>query len=168
MSKFTRTLTLPVVTFFALVPATLLAMQVPGEDQAVGVNRAEFDYSNFTLSERERAVIARNLDSSCPRKSDDAGSIGAAEPRYQTACKGKLVRSLEKLDKRSFKLVRRDLSVQARKDYDAEYLAWVSARYTACARDRSENLGGALKNNLFAACQYFELQRRLKWRGIKG
>jgi uncharacterized protein YecT (DUF1311 family) len=159
-------LAIPVVAFLALVPATLLAMQAPSDDRAVGVSAAEFAYSNFILSEKDTAAIMDTIVASCPKKSDDVGSIMSAEARYQTACLGKQVARLEKRHKEDYNSSKSDLSEQAKKDYSAQYLGWVKTRYADCELERNENLGGAMKNALFNSCRLFELKRRAKWRGV--
>ncbi len=170
MSKFT----IPMIAFLALVPSTLLTAQAPAGNGAVGVSAAEFSYSNFILTRKDVNDIESSLMTSCPKKSaddgdifsDDSGSISSAQARYQTACFSKQVKRLEKQHKRDYDKARSDLSKQAKSEYSAEYLGWVKTRYAECERDRSENLGGALKNALFAACSLYELKRRAKWRGV--
>lgn len=170
MSKFT----IPMIVFLAFLPSTLMAAQAPANTGAAGVSTAEFAYSNFVLSKGDVNEIESSLTASCPKKSadsgdifsDDSGSISSVEARYQTACFSKQVKRLEKRHTRDYAKARSDLSEQAKSDYSAEYLSWVKTRYAECERDRSENLGGALKNALFAACKLYELKRRAKWRGV--
>jgi uncharacterized protein YecT (DUF1311 family) len=163
VSKFT----LPVVAFLALVPVTLLAMQAPSDDGSVAVSTGHFSYGNYVLGEDDVANIIRSIDASCPQKSDDSGSTMSAEPRYQTACRNKQVVRIEKRLNAGYKAARRDLSAQAKSQYSAEYLGWVKTRYDNCRRDRNENLGGAMKNVVFANCQLVELKRRTSWLGLE-
>jgi uncharacterized protein YecT (DUF1311 family) len=167
-------LTIPMITFLALVPSMLMAEQAPANNGKGGVSAAEFAYSNFVLSRDDVNEIESSLTASCPKKSadsgdifsDDSGSISSAEARYQTACFSKQVKRHEKQHKRDHDRARSDLSAQAKSEYSTEYLRWIKTRYTECERDRSENLGGALKHALFAACKLYELKRRAKWRGV--
>ena len=167
-------LTIPMIAFLAFSPCTLSAAQAPNDHGAASVSASEFAYSNFILSRDDVNEIESSLTVSCPKESadngdifsDDSGSISSAEARYQTACFGKQVKRLEKRHKRDYGKSRSDLSEQAKSEYSAEYLQWIKLRYAECERDRSENLGGALKNALFAACKLYELKRRAKWRGV--
>jgi uncharacterized protein YecT (DUF1311 family) len=157
---------LSLIAFLALVPGTGMAAQAPIDNRAVGVSAAEFAYSNFVLSENDTSAIMSAIVASCPKKSDDVGSIFAAEARYQTACLGKQVTRLEKRHKRDYHSSKSDLSDQAKRNYSAEYLGWTKTRYTECAFERSENLGGAMKNAVYNSCRLFELKRWAKWRGV--
>jgi uncharacterized protein YecT (DUF1311 family) len=162
MSKFSILLTALVL----FVPSTLLATEAPSDTGSVAASTDHFAYINYVLSKDDVANILRSIDASCPKKSDDGGSTMAAEPRYQTACRNKQVVKFEKRLNAGYKGARRDLSQQARNKYEAEYLGWARTRYDTCQRDRDENLGGALKNVLFADCKLVELKRRTAWLGI--
>jgi uncharacterized protein YecT (DUF1311 family) len=162
MSKFTT----QIVTLLALVPSTVLATQASSDNLPVAVSAADFAYDKFTLSENEVTKIMRSIDASCPQKSDDSGSTMSAEPRHQTACRNKQVVRIEKRLNSGYKAAMRDLSEQARNEYRAEYLGWVKTRYDNCRRDRDDNLGGALKNVVFANCKLVELKRRTSWLGV--
>jgi uncharacterized protein YecT (DUF1311 family) len=159
-------LAIPVAVFLTLVPGTLFAMSPPSDERAVGVSETDFAYRNFVLSKDDTAAIMDAIVASCPKKSDDVGSIMSAEARYQTACLGKQVARLESRHKKDYNSSKSDLSEQAKKDYSAEYLRWVKTRYADCEFERNENLGGAMKNALFNSCRLFELKRRAKWRGV--
>jgi uncharacterized protein YecT (DUF1311 family) len=163
MSKYT----LPAVAFLALVPSTVLAMHMPSDNGSAAVSTGHFAYGNYILGEDDVAKIIRSIDASCPQKSDDSGSTISAEPRYQTACRNKQVVRIEKRLNAGYKAARRDLSAQAKSQHSAEYLGWVKTRYDNCRRDRDENLGGALKNVVFANCQLVELKRRTSWLGLE-
>jgi uncharacterized protein YecT (DUF1311 family) len=143
-----------------------MATQAPIDNGAPSVSAAEFAYNNFILSENDTASIMSKIIASCPKKSDDAGSIFSAEARYQTACLGKQVARLEKRHKNDHNSAESDLSEQAKREYNAEYLGWVKTRYSDCKFERSENLGGAMKNAVYNSCRLFELKRRAKWRGV--
>jgi uncharacterized protein YecT (DUF1311 family) len=162
MSKFRILL----AAFVTLVPSTLLATETPSDAGSVAVSTDHFAYINYILSKDDVTNILRSIDASCPKKSDDVGSIMAAEPRYQTACRNKQVVKIEKRLNAGYKAAKRDLSQQARNKYEAEYLGWIETRYNNCQRDRDENLGGALKNVLFADCKLVELKRRTAWLGL--
>jgi uncharacterized protein YecT (DUF1311 family) len=142
-------------------------MQAPSDDGSVAVSTGHFSYGNYVLGEDDVANIIRSIDASCPQKSDDSGSTMSAEPRYQTACRNKQVVRIEKRLNAGYKAARRDLSAQAKSQYSAEYLGWVKTRYDNCRRDRNENLGGAMKNVVFANCQLVELKRRTSWLGLE-
>jgi uncharacterized protein YecT (DUF1311 family) len=157
-------LLIPIIVFFALAPSTLVA-QTPVINAPVGDSRTEFEYSKFALSKNDETEIMRSVDASCPKQSDDDGSVLSAEPRYQTACRNKQVAQIQKRLDRAYKSAMRDLSQKVKGEYRAEYLGWVKTRYAACQRDRKENLGGALKNVVFSNCQLLELKRRTKWQG---
>jgi uncharacterized protein YecT (DUF1311 family) len=158
-------LTIPLITLLALLPSTLTA-QTPPESATRAISAAEFAYSNYVLSEKDTSAIMDKIVASCPTKSDDVGSIFAAEARYQTACLGKQVARLEKRHKKDYVGSKSDLSEQAQRDFSVEYLGWVKTRYADCDHDRSENLGGAMKNAIYNSCRLFELKRRAKWRGV--
>jgi uncharacterized protein YecT (DUF1311 family) len=162
MSKFSILLT----AFATLLPGTLLATEAPSDTGSVAASTDHFAYINYVLSEDDVAKIIRSIDARCPKKSDDVGSIMATEPRYQTACRNKQVVKIEKRLNAGYKAAKRDLSQQARNKYEAEYLGWIETRYNNCQRDRDENLGGALKNVLFADCKLVELKRRTAWLGL--
>jgi uncharacterized protein YecT (DUF1311 family) len=162
MAKFSVALA-AVMTF---VPSMLMATSAPNDNGSVAVSTDHFAYINYILSNDDVANIIRSIDASCPQKSGDAGSTLAAEPRYQTACRNKQVVKIEKQLNAGYKAAMRDLSQQAKKQYEAEYLGWTKTRYNDCRRDRDENLGGALKNVVFADCKLVELKRRTSWLGL--
>jgi uncharacterized protein YecT (DUF1311 family) len=162
MSKFNIVL----AAFVTLVPSTLLATEAPSDNGSVAVSADHFAYINYILSKDDVANIIRSNDASCPQKSGDGGSTMAAEPRYQIACRNKQVVKIEKQLSAGYKAAKRDLSQQARNQYEAEYLGWARTRYNNCQRDRDENLGGALKNVVFANCKLVELKRRTSWLGL--
>jgi uncharacterized protein YecT (DUF1311 family) len=162
MAKFSIVL----AAFVTLVPSILLAAEAPGDTGSVAASTDHFAYINYILSKDDVANIIRSIDASCPQKSDNVGSTMAAEPRYQTACRNKQVVKIEKRLSAGYKAAKRDLSQQARNQYEAEYLGWARTRYNNCQRDRDENLGGALKNVVFANCKLVELKRRTSWLGL--
>jgi uncharacterized protein YecT (DUF1311 family) len=162
MTKFSISL----AAFMTLVPGTVAATDAPSDNGAVPVSADHFAYIHYILSKDDVANIVRSIDASCPQKSGDSGSTLAAEPRHQTACRNKQVARLEARHKRDYRAAKSGLSEQAKPDYSAEYLGWVKTRYAACERDRRENLGGAMKNAVFATCKLIELNRRLAWRGV--
>ncbi len=151
----------------ALFSGPLVAAHMQLDAISGGVSAAEFAYTNFVLSKDDGAEITSTIAATCPKKSDDSGSIFSAEARKKTACLRKQVVSLEKRHKRDYDSAKSDLSEQTRKEYDAEYLSWVKTRYANCQADRSENPGSAMTNAAFASCQLYELKRRAKWRGVK-
>jgi uncharacterized protein YecT (DUF1311 family) len=156
-----------IAAFVTLVPSTLMATEAPNNTGSVAINTDHFAYINYVLSEDDVANITRSIDASCPQKSGGSGSTLAAEPRYQTACRNKQVVKIEKRLNAGYKAAKRDLSQQAKNQYEAEYLGWIEIRYNNCRRDRDENLGGALKNVVFANCKLVELRRRTAWLGLE-
>jgi uncharacterized protein YecT (DUF1311 family) len=162
MAKFSIAIA-AVVTF---VPSMLMATGAPNDNGSVAVSTDHFAYINYILSKDDVANIIRSIDASCPQKSGDGGSTLAAEPRYQTACRNKQVVKIEKRLNAGYKASMRDLSQQGKNQYEAEYLGWTKTRYNNCRRDRDENLGGALKNVVFANCKLVELKRRTSWLGL--
>jgi uncharacterized protein YecT (DUF1311 family) len=157
-----------IALLLALAPCSLLATEAPTDNGWVGVSTDHFAYINYVLSEDDAAKIIRSIDARCPQKSGDSGSIVAAEPRYQTACRNKQVVKIEKRLNAGYKAAMRDLAQPGKNKYEAEYLGWVAARYSNCQRDRDANLGGALKNVVFANCKLVELNRRTSWLGLDG
>jgi uncharacterized protein YecT (DUF1311 family) len=162
MTKFS----ISIATFMTLVPGVLLAAEAPSNNSSVAASTDHFAYINYVLSKDDVAIILRSVDARCPKKSDNVGSIWAAEPRYQTACRNKQVVKIEKQLNANYKAAKRDLSQQARNQYEAEYLEWAKIRYNNCRRDRDENLGGAMKNVVLANCKLVELNRRTAWLGL--
>lgn len=156
-----------IIAVFAFLPTALIASQMEAATAVKAVSATEFAYSGFVLGSADEAAIMSTIAASCPKKSDDSGSIMSAEARYQTACLGKQVKRLEKRHERDYQGSKRDLSAQAQQDFSMQYLGWVKTRYAECETDRNENLGGAMKNALFASCKLFELKRRAKWRGVQ-
>jgi uncharacterized protein YecT (DUF1311 family) len=134
----------------AVAPSALMATRTLG-------------YGDFDLTKAEINEVIDATNASCPKKSDDTGSIWAAEARYQAGCRYKqTVRSEARLNaayKRTIPL----LSNDARNTLRAEQRLWIRTRYAKCERDRHNNLGGAMKNVLFHDCQLFELKRRTLW-----
>jgi uncharacterized protein YecT (DUF1311 family) len=163
MSKFS----LSIAAFATLVPSMLMAAGAPSDHGSVAASTDHFAYTNYILSEDDEANIIRSVEARCPQKSGDGGSTLAAEPRYQTACRNKQVVKIEKRLNARHKSARRDLSQQGKSQYDAKYLGWVETRYNNCRRDRDKNLGGALKNVVFANCKLVELKRYESWLGIE-
>jgi uncharacterized protein YecT (DUF1311 family) len=154
------------IAFVLTAPGALMANEASSDTGSVAVNTDHFAYINYVLSEDDVANITRSIDASCPQKLGGSGSTLAAEPRYQTACRNKQVVKIEKRLNAGYKAAKRDPSQQARNKYEAEYLGWIETRYNNCQRDRDENLGGALKNVLFADCKLVELKRRAAWLGL--
>jgi hypothetical protein len=55
-------------------------------------------YGDFDLTKAEISKVIDAANAKCPKKSDDAGSIMAKEPLYQTKCRAKqAARSEERL-----------------------------------------------------------------------
>jgi uncharacterized protein YecT (DUF1311 family) len=162
MPKFS----ISIAAFMTLLPGTLLAAEAPSDNGSVAVSTDHFAYINYILSKEDVTNIIRSIDASCPKKSDDVGSIFSAEARYQTACRNKQVVKIEKRLNAGYKAAMRDLAQPGKNQYEAEYLGWASSRYNNCRRDRDENLGGALKNVVFANCKLVELKRRTAWLGL--
>ncbi len=138
------------IAILLLTPAALMAAPPQG-------------YGDFQLTKAEINEVINTTNISCPKKSDNAGSIWAAEPRYQAGCRYKQTVSSEARLNAAYKRTMPLLSKEARNALRVEQRLWIRNRYAECERDRSNNLGGALKNVLFYDCQLFELKRRTLW-----
>jgi uncharacterized protein YecT (DUF1311 family) len=120
-------------------------------------------YGDFTLTKAEVAEIIRVTDVRCPKKSEDNSAIWANEPLYQAQCRSKLTKRSEARLKAAYKRTMARSSKEAQDTLRTEQRLWIETRYDQCARDRDENIGGALKNVMFYDCQLFELKRRTLW-----
>ena len=120
-------------------------------------------YVDFALTEAEIGEVIDATDISCAKKSDDVGSVWAAVPRYQTACRNKLVTGSEARMNTAYKRTLAMLSKSGQSALRADQGVWKKVRYEECRRERNANLGGALRNVLLADCQLFELKRRTLW-----
>ena len=135
----------------AIAPASLLAAM------------PQHFYADFELTKTELDEVIAATEASCPRKSKDAGSVWASEPRYQTLCRNKLVAGSEAQMNAANKRALTLLSKSEHSAFRAQQAVWVKTRYMECHRDRNLNLGGALRNVVFADCQLVELKRRTLW-----
>jgi uncharacterized protein YecT (DUF1311 family) len=125
-------------------------------------------YADFDLTKAEIGEVTDVANKSCPKKSDpekseDYGSVWAAEPVYQTGCRNKLVRGREKQTNAVYKRALAQLSKSEKNAFRADQAVWLKKRYEECRSERSENLGGAFRNVLFANCQFVENIRRTFW-----
>ena len=120
-------------------------------------------YADFALNEAEMAEVIAATEASCPRKSEDTGSVWASEPRYQTVCRNKLVAGSEAKMSAAYKRALALLSRSEQSTLRAQQAVWVKTRYQECRRERNSNLGGAFRNAVFADCQLLELKRRTLW-----
>lgn len=125
-------------------------------------------YGDFVLTKAEIGEVIDIADKGCPKKSDpekseDYGSVWAAEPVYQTGCRNKLVRGSEKQTNAVYKTALALLSKSEKNALRADQAVWVKKRYEECRSERNQNLGGAFRNVLFADCQFIENIRRTFW-----
>jgi uncharacterized protein YecT (DUF1311 family) len=125
-------------------------------------------YSDFELTKEQISEVNDVANKGCPKKSgpeksQDYGSVWAAEPVYQTGCRNKLVRGSEKQTNAVYQGALALLSKSEKNAFRAEQAVWMKKRYKECRRDRNENLGGAFRNVLFADCQFVENIRRTFW-----
>jgi uncharacterized protein YecT (DUF1311 family) len=120
-------------------------------------------YAAFDLTKAEINDVIAAADASCPKKSDDVGSVWAAEPLCQAACRNTLVTRSEAQLNTAYKRAREQLSKSEQKAVAARQAAWLRQRYVECSRERNANLGGALRNVYLADCKLLELQRRTHW-----
>jgi uncharacterized protein YecT (DUF1311 family) len=139
----------------AIVPSTLIAAPAPV-------------YGDFVMTKVEIGEVIDVANKSCPKKSgpeksEDYGSVWAAEPVYQTGCRNKLVRGSEKQTNAVYKRALAPLSKSEKKTFRADQAVWLKNRYEECRSERNENLGGAFRNALFADCQFVENIRRTFW-----
>ena len=125
-------------------------------------------YGDFGLTKAEIGEVIDVANKGCPKKSDhekseDYGSVWAAEPVYQTGCRHKLVRGSEKQTNAVYKRALALLSKSEKRAFRADQAVWVKKRYEECRSERNENLGGAFRNVVFADCQFVENIRRTFW-----
>lgn len=146
-----RKSTLILSALIAIAPASLLAAM------------PQHFYADFELKKAEMDEVIAATEASCPRKSEDTGAVWASEPRYQEACRNKLVSSSEAKMSAAYKRALAPLSKSEHSAFRAQQAVWVKTRYMECRRDRNLNLGGALRNVVFADCQLLELKRRTLW-----
>lgn len=135
----------------AAPPSTLMAVM------------PQIAYADFQLTKSEIGEVIDATEASCPRKSDDVGSVWASEPRYQTVCRNKLIAGNEAKMSAAYKHTLALLSRSEQSTLRAQQAVWVKTRYQECRRERNANLGGALRNVVFADCQLLELKRRTLW-----
>jgi uncharacterized protein YecT (DUF1311 family) len=120
-------------------------------------------YADFNLNKTEINGVIDAANASCPKKSDDVGSVWAAEPRYQAACRNKLVIRSEDQLNTAYKRALAQIARSEQSAFRTEQGVWINQRYEECRRERNANLGGALRNVYFADCKLFELKRRMLW-----
>jgi uncharacterized protein YecT (DUF1311 family) len=150
--KFMKIRPLLFAALMAVAPSALMATPPVG-------------YGDFDLTKAEINEVIDATNASCQKKSDDTSSVWAAEPRYQAACRNKLVAGSETKMNTAYKRALAQIAKSEQSAFRTEQGVWIKQRYEECRRDRNANLGGALRNVVFADCQLVELKRRRLWIG---
>ena len=139
------------MTFLVLAPAGAFA------------TGTKLTYDAFKLSESQASETMRAIDAMCPSKAEDVASTLSVEATQQVACRSRQVVIKEAFLKTT---AEQKIALLPRNGGDAarsEQKVWSQTRYNECKSNQNDNLGGALKNVVFANCQLLELKRRTLW-----
>ena len=144
---------------FRLLAITVL-LSAPAWVFATGIKSA---YDAFKLSDSQASETMRAINATCPSKAEDVASTLSVEARQQAACRSRQVVKKEAFLKTTAERKIASLPKSSSDAARADQKVWTQTRYNECKSNQNDNLGGALKNVVFANCQLLELKRRTLW-----